>query len=217
MSMDPTSRASSQWPSAKRNGPRSTSMRTISSAKSGLPSESRHDALPERFRHAALQETLHGRAVAAAGKGSRNTVRALVRPPPQPGRDSSSSPRARQSTIDGTLRPARQEIDEGEAAIVGPVDVLDDEDEGVGSGDGGQVAAPRFEEFLARVISRWVAGFLDGEHRVQGFRDGGCVSCRDGQLGEAPSPVLARRGRCVVVMHACVGLGDVGDGTEGSR
>ena len=86
-----------------------------------------HDALAQGFRHAAFRSPSMRRAVAAAGSGSRNTVRALVRPPPQPGRVSSSSWRAGRRTTMGPSAQRDQEIDEGETAVIGPVDVLEDE------------------------------------------------------------------------------------------
>ena len=64
--------------------------------------------------------------------GSSEIVVALRRPPPQPGRRSSSSSRARQTISSGPAHPARQVLDQVEHSLVGPVDVLDREDQRAG-------------------------------------------------------------------------------------
>ena len=173
----------------------------------------RHDAVAQRCRHAAFQEPIHQ----ALGRGRRERLEEhgegvrQAAAPARPGLEQLVPGQAEHEQR--ALRPARQELDEGEAAVVGPVDVLDDDDERVGGRHGREVAAPGLEELLAGVIAR----LADREHGLQGSLESWHIGGRDGQLGDALPQLLASRGRRVIVVHPCVGLDDVGDGAEGAR
>ena len=95
-------------------------------------------------RPRAQQRLLRRRRRARRGRGARassrrsrrrraapsESVSALRLPPPQPGRRSSSSGRAVPTTSSGTSRrPVGELVDEVEQAVVGPVQILEDEHE----------------------------------------------------------------------------------------
>ena len=68
---------------------------------------------------------------------------------------------------DGTLAPAGEEVEEGEHAVVSPVDVLHHQDERRHGRDGPEVAAPGLEELVAGVVPR----SADGEHAFERATD----------------------------------------------
>ena len=108
------------------------SMESISSTKSGLPSAApairaltslASSASPTRFAISCVHSS--------SESGSSRIDVAFSLPPPQPGRASSSSGRARQTSRIGTsARPVGEVLDEVEERRLAPVDVVEDDDEG---------------------------------------------------------------------------------------
>ena len=111
--------------------PRSISIRTYSSAQSGLPPTSASSsACTSAWSTARSSSAPSSRAVCSSLSGESEIVVAFRLPPPQPGRRASSSGRAVAITSSGTsaLRSTSSST-KSSSAVVGPVQVLEDEHE----------------------------------------------------------------------------------------
>ena len=98
-------------------------------------------------------------AVSLVGERRERDRSGIRLPPPQPARRSSSSGRAVQTTSSGTpRRPVGQMVDEVEQAVVGPVQILEHEDQGPLFGERLEEAAPGRESLVAAVAAVAVAG-----------------------------------------------------------
>ena len=130
-----TSPVRTQEPFARSSAPSSTSMPSISSTKRGLPSaasviRARTDSSSDAPSRCSIR-----RSASASPSGSSSTDVALSFPPAQPGRASRSSGRARQtSRIGGLARPVGDVLDQVEERWLGPVDVVEDDDEALAVG-----------------------------------------------------------------------------------
>ena len=93
------------------------------------------------------------RRLVVVESGESESVVAFGLPPPQPGRRASSSGRAVPTTRSGTpRRPVDEVVDEVEQAVVGPVQVLEDEHERALLGDALEEPPPRGERLAAAVV-----------------------------------------------------------------
>ena len=117
-------------PSSAAGRPSSTSMRSISSTKSGLPSATPRSVLVPRGRAPVRREVLD-QPVASRGRVSGcSETSSGVLGAVQPGRESSSSGRARQSDEHrGVADPVGEVLEQVEERRFGPMDVVEDDDQ----------------------------------------------------------------------------------------
>ena len=99
--------------------------------------------------------------------GASESVGAFSLPPPQPGRRSSSSGRAVQTTSSGTsVDPVDEVVDEVEQAVVRPVEVLEDEHERALLGERLEEAPPGRER-LSRAVLAELGRVAEADERPQ--------------------------------------------------
>ena len=130
--------------------PSSTSIRSISSTKSGLPSAAVRilEALSAGSAAPPGSSTI-SRAVASDPKGSSRTVVTFSLPPPQVGRALEEVGTGRAEQQEGRIAaPVSYVLDEVEECRLSPVDVLDHDHEWALSGDVFEQLADRPEDLL---------------------------------------------------------------------
>ena len=111
--------------------PPSSSIRVVSSTKSGLPSVFSSSVLrSEAESSRSASSASSSSSLSAGASGSSSVAAARRRPPPQLGLMSSSSGRARQQDHQRRVLDALgQVLDQLEQRLLGPVNVLEDEDQ----------------------------------------------------------------------------------------
>ena len=161
--------------------PPSSSIRVVSSTKSGLPSVFSSSML----RSSALSSWSASSAsssssLSSGASGSSSIAVARSRPPPQPGRMSSSSGRARQRIISGRVLDALGEVlEQLEQRLLRPVHVLEDEDQRLRVGELGGPLVRRPRDVLLAALRLDALEHADGEREQVGH---GVVAAAGAQL-----------------------------------
>ena len=133
--------------------PPSTSRRTISSRKNGLPSaRSRIRSCTDGGRSSTARSARISSSDSSAVSGSRATDDVLRRPPPQPGRVAMRSGRDGHRNRTGPAHPIGQLFEQVEQRVVGPVDVLDHDDDRPAFAERREERSPRGVDLGAHVL-----------------------------------------------------------------
>ena len=120
----------------------STSIRIVSSTKSGLPSVLSSSAARTRGRQLVVEQRVDQLLALVGPSGSSSIAVARSRPPPQPGPDVEQlGPGEAEDHQRRVAHPLGEVLDQLEQRLLGPVDVLEDEHERLRVGELGRPLA----------------------------------------------------------------------------